>query len=54
MLTKIVLGVTIGSKEIECADKIVSESGIYKAVVVSVRAEECLIAYPFDEVEILY
>ena len=39
---KNVLGVTIVSKEIECADRIVSEIGIYKAVVVSARAKECL------------
>ena len=39
---KNVFGVTIVSKEIECADKIVSETRIYKAVVVSARAKECL------------
>ena len=33
---------TIASKEIECADRIVSETRIYKAVVVSARAKECL------------
>ena len=41
-LIKNVLGVTIVSKEIECADRIVFETGIYKAVVVSARAKECL------------
>ena len=39
---KNVLEVTIISKEIECGDKIVTETGIYKAVVVSARANECL------------
>ena len=34
-------GVTIVSLEIERADKIVYETGIYKAVVVSARASEC-------------
>ena len=35
------LRVTIVSKEIERADRIVYETGIYKAVVVSTRAGEC-------------
>ena len=35
------LRVTIVSKEIECADRIVYETGNYKAVVVSTRAGEC-------------
>ena len=41
---KNVLGVTIVSKEIECADRIVSETEIYRTVVVSAiyRAKECL------------
>ena len=39
-VNKNVLGVTIVSKETECADKIVSETGNYKAVVVSARAKE--------------
>ena len=39
---KNVLGVTFVSKDIECADKIVSETGIYKAVIVSAGAKECL------------
>ena len=39
---KNVLGVTIVSKEIECTDRIVSETGIYRTVVVSARANECL------------
>ena len=41
-IIKNVLGITIISKEIECADRIVSQTGIYKAVVVSDRAKECL------------
>ena len=39
------LGVTFVSKEIECADKIVYETRIYKAVVVSTRAGECFFFY---------
>ena len=42
---KNVLRVTIVSKEIECADRIVSELEIYSysyTVVVSARAKECL------------
>ena len=35
------MGVTIVSKEIECADRIVYETGIYKADVVSARARKC-------------
>ena len=35
-----VLGVTIASEEIECADRIVNETGIHKADVVSIRASE--------------
>ena len=36
-------GVTIVSKKLSaCAYRIVSETGIYKAVVVSARAKECL------------
>ena len=37
-----VLEVTIVTKEIECADRIVYETGIYKAVVVTIRASECI------------
>ena len=40
-VVKNVLGVTIVSKEIECADTIVYENGIYEAVLVSARASEC-------------
>ena len=29
------------SNEIKCADRIVYETGIYKAIVVSARASEC-------------
>ena len=35
---KNVLGVTIVSNEIECADRIVHGTGIYEAVVVNARA----------------
>ena len=38
---KNVWGVTIVSKEIKCADRIVYEIGIYKAVVFSARDSEC-------------
>ena len=34
------LGVTTVIKEIECADRIVDETGIYEAVVVSARPSE--------------
>ena len=34
------LGVTTVSKEIECADRIVDETGIYEAVVVSARPSD--------------
>ena len=36
--------VTIVNNEIECADRIVYETGTYKAVVVSGRAGECFIS----------
>ena len=45
------LRVTSVSKEIERADRIVYETGIYKAVVVSTRAGECFFLY--IEVELL-
>ena len=35
------LGIIIGNKDIESADRIVYETGIYKAVVISARASEC-------------
>ena len=39
---KNVLGVTIVSNEIECADRIIVHGiGIYEAVVVNARASEC-------------
>ena len=38
------MGVTIVNNEIECADRIVYETGTYKAVVVSGRAGECIIS----------
>ena len=37
-------GVTIVNNEIECADRIVHETGTYKAVVVSGKAGECFIS----------
>ena len=36
--------VTIVNNEIECADRIVYETGTYKSVVVSGRAGECFIS----------
>ena len=42
---KNILGVNIISKEIECADTIVEENGIYRAVLVSARASECFFIY---------
>ena len=44
-VTKNVLGVTIVSNEIECADRIVYETGVYEDVVVSARASECFIFF---------
>ena len=41
---KNVWGVTTANNEIECADRIVYETGTYKAVVVSGRAGECFIS----------
>ena len=35
------LGIIIGNKDIEGADRIVCETGINKAVVISARASEC-------------
>ena len=37
-------GVTIVNNEIECADRIVHETGTYKAFVISGRAGECIIS----------
>ena len=34
------LEIIIGNKEIECSDRIVYETGIYKAVVISTRASD--------------
>ena len=45
IVNKNVWGVTIVSKEIDCADKIVHETGIYKAIVVSTRESECFFKY---------
>ena len=36
------LGVSVVSKEIDCADRIVYGTRIYKAFVVSARASECV------------
>ena len=36
------LAIIIGNKDIEGVDRIVYETGIYKAVVISPRACECL------------
>ena len=41
---KNVWGVTIVNNEIECADRIVYETGTYKAVVISGRVSECIIS----------
>ena len=41
---KYVWGVTTVNNEIECADRIVYETGTYKPVVVSGRAGECFIS----------
>ena len=40
--SKNVLGVSVVSKEIECADRIVYVTRIYKAFVVSARASDCV------------
>ena len=42
-VVKYAWGVTIISYKIECADIIVCETGIYRAVVVSARDSECFI-----------
>ena len=47
------LGIIIGNKDIEGADRIVYETGIYKAVVISARASECFYFFLNIEVEIL-
>ena len=36
-------GVTIASKEIDCADRIVHETGIHKAIVDSTKESECFL-----------
>ena len=41
---KNVWGVTTVNNDIECADRIVYETGTYKAVVVSGRTGECFIS----------
>ena len=46
---KNVLLVTIVSNEIKCADRIVYETRIYKAVVVSARASECFFFLNIEE-----
>ena len=35
--------VTIASKEIDCADRIVHETGIHKAIVDSTKESECFL-----------
>ena len=45
------LGIIIGNKDIEGADRIVYETGIYKAVVISARASECFYFFLNIEVE---
>ena len=50
---KNVLGVTIVSKEIESADRIDYETGIYKAFVVSDMASECFL-FLYIDLERLY
>ena len=39
------IGVSAVSKEIECADKIVYGTGIYKCVLVSAKVSECVFFY---------
>ena len=41
-VAKNVLGVSVVSEEIECADRIVYGTGIYKAVLVSAKVSECV------------
>ena len=36
-------GVTIASKKIDCADRIVHETGIHKAIVDSTKESECFL-----------
>ena len=43
--------IIIGNKDIEGADRIVYETGIYKAVVISVMASECFYFFLNIEVE---
>ena len=45
------LGIIIGNKDIEGADRIVYETEIYKAVVISAKAGECLYFFLNIEVE---
>ena len=45
------LGIIIDNKDIEGADRIVYETGIYKAVVISARASECFYFFLNIEVE---
>ena len=45
------LGIIIGNKDIEGADRIVYETKIYKAVVISARNSECFYFFLNIEVE---
>ena len=42
-VVKNVFGVTIVSKEIDCAERIIYENRIYRAVLASARASECFV-----------
>ena len=53
IVIKNVWGVTIVSKEIDCADKIVLETGIYKAIVVSTRESECFLNIEGERLSLL-
>ena len=50
---KNVWGVTIVSKEIDCADRIVHETGIYKAIVVSTKESECFLSIEGERLSLL-
>ena len=53
VVIKNVWGVTIVSKEIDCADNIVHETGIYKAIVVSTRESECFLNIEVERLSLL-
>ena len=50
-IIKNALRIIIGNKDIEGADRIVYETGIYKAVVISARVSECFYFFLNIEVE---